>query len=360
MLIRKDSKIQTPVRILLIRLSSIGDIILTTPLIRLLQQRFPGAELDFVIKKRFTDLVKANPHLNHIYAYDESLGFADLARIRRAIRQRRYEVVLDLHKNLKSLFLTAGLTGCRLWRLQKFGLKRFLLVYLKWNWYREIVPVYRRYIDTAASLQVRDDGLGPEFFLASETKAQVLRLLSAENLAPGRPAIAIAPGAGFFTKRWLPDRFARVAHDLQRNLGAQILIIGGTQDQSWATEIKNQLNGPVLNLAGRLSLMETACVLAQCDLLIANDSGMMHLASALGIKVVAIFGATVAEFGFFPFAAQSRVLQRPLRCRPCSHIGSHKCPQGHFRCMKEIQTDQVYQAVMELMTDTVSPTKSHG
>lgn len=349
MLTQKNQKIHAPARILLIRLSSIGDIILTSPLIRLLHQRFPGAELDFVIKKRFLDLVRVNPYLNQIYAFDETEGLADLARIRREIRQRQYDVVLDLHKNLRSLFLTAGLTGCRLQRLKKYGLKRFLLVHFKWSWYREIVPVYRRYIHTASMLGIHDDGQGPEFYLEPQTLARVREMLSSENFVPGKPGIALAPGAGYFTKRWPSDRFAQVAQALQQNLAAQIIIIGGSPDQACAAEIQSQLKTPVLNFAGRLGLMETACALAACDLVITNDTGMMHLASALGKKVVAIFGATVAEFGFFPFAAHSRVVQKKLRCRPCSHIGSHKCPRGHFRCMKEIRATQVYQAAVELM-----------
>lgn len=354
MLTGKTPRNQSPARILLIRLSSIGDIILTTPLIRILHRQYPGAELDFVIKNRFLDLVQANPYINHIYAFDESLGLADLVRIRGEIRHRHYDVVLDLHKNLRSLILTAGLVPWRLQRLKKYGLKRFLLVHFKWNCYRTIVPVYRRYIDTAGWLQGHDDGLGPEFFLAPDAKARVQRLLASEKFAAGRPAIAIAPGAGYFTKRWLPDRFAQVAQDLQRALSAQIIIIGGKPDLSCATEIQNQLNEPVLNFAGRLSLMETACALAECELLITNDTGMMHLASALGKKVVAIFGATVAEFGFFPFSGQNRVLQRQLHCRPCSHVGSHRCPRSHFRCMNDIQATEVYQAAMELMAKTAS------
>ena len=137
--------------------------------------------------------------------------------------------------------------------------------------------------------------------------------------------------------------------------GAAVVILGGAADVPLGQELRQHLRGPVLDSTGQLSLMHTAALLQQCSLLLSNDSGLMHMATALHIPVVALFGPTVQEFGFYPFQAQAQVVSTPLPCRPCSTKGSHRCPQGHHHCMQQLSSGQVLTAVQQ-MWDTIQPT----
>lgn len=333
-----------PKKIIVIRLSSIGDILLATPLLRILKKRFPQTAIDFITKKRYFDLVQANPHLNQVYAFDEEIGFSDLRQIKRKIRANGYDTVIDIHKNFRSLYLRCGLEA-KILKYSKFRIRRFILIKLGLNLYQKVVPVYQRYIASAASLNVKDDGQGLELFLDPKVELTTDSLLKRCGFQGEHPVVGLAPGAAFETKRWLPDGFAAVARRLAEKDHAQIFLFGDTNDQAITKPIAEAVGTAALDLAGRLSLMETACSMAHCDVVLSNDTGLMHMASALGKKIVAIFGPTTKELGFFPVVRHSKVIQVDLKCRPCSHVGSHKCPKRHFCCMREISSDMVYDAV---------------
>ena len=159
-----------------------------------------------------------------------------------------------------------------------------------------------------------------------------------------RPLLAIAPGARWPTKRWPAERFAAVAQELARERGAVVVILGGPDEAHLASALCDNLEVPAINVAGSLSLMHSAALLSRCRLLISNDSGLMHMATAVRVPVVAIFGPTVQEFGFYPFQARAEVVSEPLSCRPCSTKGSLRCPRGHHACMQDISTARVLAA----------------
>jgi heptosyltransferase-2 len=141
------------------------------------------------------------------------------------------------------------------------------------------------------------------------------------------------------------ERFAAVAQYIGQTQGAAMVILGGPEDVPLAHTVCQHLNVPVLNTTGQLSLMHTAALLQHCRVLLCNDSGLMHMAVALGVPVVAMFGPTVEAFGFYPFQAQAQVLSTSLACRPCTTKGSRQCPQGHHDCMQQLTIAQVLQAV---------------
>jgi len=163
-----------------------------------------------------------------------------------------------------------------------------------------------------------------------------------------RPLLAVAPGARWPTKRWSVDGFARVAEAFARQHQAAVVVLGDASDAPLAQALCQRLTTPVLNCAGQLSLRHSLALLQRCRLLLCNDSGLMHVATALKIPVVAIFGPTVQEFGFYPFRAQSHVVSRSLPCRPCSTKGSRFCPRGHHACMQEVSSQEVFAAAQRL------------
>jgi lipopolysaccharide heptosyltransferase II len=338
-------------RTLIIRLSSIGDVILASPLIRLLRKRFPQGQIDFLVKREYADLVRFNPHLRNVIELDARGGFAELRALKRRLRQERHDTVIDIQGNLRSSFLRTGLSATVL-RVDKRRLARFLLVSFKWNVYKTSPPVPVRYLETVRSTGIVDDGDGLELFIPEETRTRVQKHLSDAGVDSQKGVVGVCPGAKHATKRWLPQRFAQLAIALLSEDIHKILIFGGVDERDLCASIEQEVvqsigrQDCVVNLAGVFSLLETASAMDACDTVVANDSGLLHLAAARKRDVVAIFGPTVQEFGFYPYGTENRVIERRnLYCRPCSHIGGEACPEGHFRCMKEISIDEVLNTV---------------
>jgi lipopolysaccharide heptosyltransferase II len=336
-------------RILILRLSSIGDIVLASPLIRALRRRFPQAQIDFVVKMQFVDLVRSNPRLDTVLTLDTKQGPRALKQLKKNLLSRSYDLIIDIHNNFRTAYLRR-ISGASVVILKKYKLRRFLLVKFGLDFYRRVVPVYQRYIDSVAALQVQDDGRGLEFFVAPDALVQIVSTLSSLGFHTGRLTFGMAPGAGFLTKRWPQEYFIEIAKKLITNMGSHIVLLGNQKEADLCAAIEKNVGEGVVNAAGRFSLMESAAALAVCDLLICNDTGLMHLAAALKKPVIAIFGPTTRQLGFFPIGQNCRVIENMnLACRPCTHIGRDRCPKKHFKCMREIFPEQVYQAVEELL-----------
>jgi lipopolysaccharide heptosyltransferase II len=338
-------------RTLIIRLSSIGDILLASPLLRLLRKRFPQGQIDFLVKREYADLVRFNPHLRNVIELDARGGFTELRALKRRLRQEKYNTVIDIQGNLRSSFLRTGLPATVL-RVDKRRLARFLLVNFKWNVYRASPPVPVRYLETVRSAGIVDDGDGLELFIPEEAHTRVQKHLSDAGVDSQKGVVGLCPGAKHATKRWLPKRFSQLAIALLSEDVQKILLLGGRDDRDLCASIEQEViqsigrQDCVVNLAGAFSLLETASAMDACDTIVANDSGLLHIAAARKRDVVAIFGPTVQEFGFYPYGTENKVVERRnLYCRPCSHIGSEACPEGHFRCMKEVTVDEVLNAV---------------
>ena len=343
-----------PEKILILRLSSIGDILLTTPLIRRLDQAFPGAQIDFVVKSQFADLLRTNPHLDKLYTLDAKKGWPALRKLRRMLRLQKYNLVIDIHNNFRSRCLRRQ-KNARIVKVRKYKVQRFFLVKFGWNFYRKITPVHQRYMDTVAETGIFDDGRGLEFFPDQGVQNEIDALLNNKGRNPGRLFVCIAPGASFATKKWPPEGFTAVAKKLINDFGAQILFLGDSRDAEMTQVINKKLDGAGIDLAGKLTLMQSACALNRVDMALTNDSGLMHLSTALGKPTVAVFGSTVRELGFFPVGPRAAVVEnKDLACRPCTHMGRRRCPKKHFRCMMDIPPNAVFDAAATLLRKSLS------
>lgn len=328
-------------KILIIRLSSIGDIILTTPIIRCVRKQYPQAQIDYVVKSQFQDLVTTNPHLNSVRIFDKDGSGNPLKELRSRIRKEGYDWIIDLHRNFRSYYLRSGSGANLVTSYRKKILYRSLLVYLGINLYPKVEPVMLRYFQATKKRGIEYDGLGTEILIPDERKSELLDRFPA--IKEGSMIITLCPGASFGNKRWLPERFLEVAQFYANSQKSQIVFLGGIGDMEVCEKLASQIDNAV-NLAGRLSLLQSGAVLKRSSLVITNDSGMMHLAQAQKVPIVAIFGPTTRELGYFPLPEKSVVVEAQVSCRPCTHNGLDRCPKGHFRCMNEISTKMVIEA----------------
>lgn len=329
-------------RILLIRLSSLGDILLMTPLLNLLCATCPRAQIDVLVKAEYRDLLRSHPGIHRLLTFDSR---QPLLRTLRGLRADRYDLALDLHCTPRSQLLLRGLRAqCKL-TYNKQVLRRALLVRLGWNTLRRVTPVPELYAAPLRRLGLTGQLGTPSMHLDPEsTEAMQAQIAHSLPDDPDQPLLAMAPGARWPTKRWPVERFAAAAQELAREKRAAVVILGGRDEAQLARALCDKLDVPVVSGAGTLSLMHSAALLSRCRLLISNDSGLMHMATALQVPVVAIFGPTVQAFGFYPFQARAEVVSEPLPCRPCSTKGSMRCPRGHHACMQDISSDRVLAA----------------
>jgi lipopolysaccharide heptosyltransferase II len=328
-------------RILCVRFSSIGDVLLTTPLVRALHRRHPEAELYFVTKRAMAPLVVENPHLTRVIELEPNERIIDLARRLRPLGATHG---LDLHGSLRSAALR-WLVPCQWSGYSKRKFARTVLISTKINLYGRHVPVPERYFEAAraAGLDVEPDGGPPEFFLAPPARERIAQWLAQHGLDTQAFA-ALAPGAAHATKRWPTRHWRALAAQLEK-LSYRLVALGGPGDRQLAGEL-----GPgVVNAAGEFSLQETGACLARAKVLVCGDTGVMHMAAGVGTPVVALFGPTVEPFGFFPYTKRAEVLKLDLDCRPCSAMGTERCPLGHHRCLEEIFPKQVAAAVQRLV-----------
>ncbi len=323
-------------KILLIRFSSIGDIVLTSPVLRCVSQQL-GAEVHFLTKKTFVGLVQYNPYVSRVFGWGRSP-----AKIIALLRRQRYDRVLDLHHNLRSWWVRQAL-----WRparaFYKANLEKWLLVHLG----IDVMPdrhVVHRYLETAYPLGVRYDGRGLDYFIPAHEEVDVGRWEG-----PPAPYVAFVIGAHHATKRLPLERAA----ELCRLIEPPVVLLGGPQDAARAEEMARLAGKKVFNACGRLSLHQSASVVRQASLVVTHDTGLMHIAAAFRRPIVSLWGNTVPRFGMYPFypeGVDDRHLAfevEGLSCRPCSKIGHERCPEGHFRCMRDLDLAAIAAAVNE-------------
>jgi heptosyltransferase-2 len=326
-------------RILVVRFSSIGDVLLTTPLLRALARRHAEAAVAFATKREMAPLVADNPNVTDVFSLEPHEPVSSLAA---RLRAWRPDYGLDLHGSLRSRALRM-LVPCRWSGYRKRRIARTLLIATKLDAYRAVTPVAERYFEAVKRLDVRPDGERAEYYLGERARARVDAWLAERGL-DARALAAIAPGAAHATKRWPLANWTVLAERLDA-AGLQPLVLGGPADRGLA----QQLAPVAASAAGEFSLQETGALLARSRILISGDTGVMHMATGVGTPVVALFGPTVRQFGFFPYSASAVVLERPLACRPCSAMGSSRCPMGHHRCLTDIAPGDVAAAVVRLV-----------
>ena len=335
-------------RILLIRLSSMGDVVLTTPLIRLLRNTCPQAQIDFLVKSEYQDTLKEHPEIHNLLTWNTHKQ--SLIQLGQTLRANPYDMVLNLHHHWQSFFFLKMAKARYKLKYTPPTFKTFLRTRLGWRVFQKITPIPELYAAPLRDLGLTSPLPPLEMHLDPKTSKSALALVK-ETLSEKfpqfhsklPPLLAISPGARWATKRWSVKGFAHVAEEVAEKKKAALVIFGTQDETPLIEELCNHLppHIPVFKGSGQLSLMEVAAILQQCELLLSNDSGLMHMAAALKTPIVSIFGPTSPEFGFTPFRAPHQIVSLPLPCRPCSSKGSPRCPKKHHHCMKKISSSQV-------------------
>ncbi|MFT3884729.1 MAG: glycosyltransferase family 9 protein [Flavobacteriales bacterium] len=312
-------------KILVVRFSSIGDIVLTSPVLRCLKQQVPGVEVHFLTKAAFAPLVRHSPYVDRVHVVEERLS-----GVFPALRKEQFDLVVDLHHNLRSWRVKRAL-GVPAKSFPKLNVEKWMLV----NLHRDRLPrvhIVDRYLGTVQHLGVQNDGAGLDLFVPKEAEVPVDRL--PESHRNGYVALCI--GAAHYTKRLPEHRLIALA---QRVKGP-IVLIGGPDDRAIARAIADAVGGRAFDTTGHHDMLGSASLIARATSVIAHDSGAMHVACAFKKKVVSVWGNTVPAFGMGPYIPQhpERALiaeVQGLDCRPCSKIGHDHCPKGHFHCMEK-------------------------
>lgn len=336
--------------ILVIRLSSLGDILLTTPALRCLRIVYPEARIDVVVRERYLELLQGNPHISSLLLLPEP---ADRKTLQDFVKEHRsrYGIVVDLHTGLRSAYLRRNLRPAMILSYRKRRIARWILVKFKKDVYGGEFSVPLAYLKALVPLGVYDDGGGLEWPLALNKKESFLEIADLKE-APNPPPIALCPGASFASKRWPIELWRELTEELLKK-GHSIWVFGDQSDTEAGEHIKDVDPVRVLDFCGKLSLAETGAGLSYCKLAVTHDAGPAHMASAVGTPVVAIYGSTVTRFGFRPFRIPHRIAEIDLPCRPCSHLGFQACPLEHHNCMNDQHAADVLSRIEDLKAELV-------
>ena len=312
------------VKFLIIRLSSIGDIVLTSPVPRVLKGQLEGAEIHFLTKKQYHQVVANNPYLDKIWLYDNTRS--DLMR---ELKKQNFDYIVDLHNNLRTFRIKSHLRIFS-FSVNKLNVAKWLMVNFKVN-YLPQMHIVDRYLETLKIFDIKDDGKGLDYF-TSEEDEQIPESIS--SILPEN-YIALCIGGQHFTKKMPTEKLA----ELCRNISLPVVILGGQEDIPEAEKINSLVRRPdMINLTGKLSLNRSAVLVRQSQTVVTHDTGLMHIAAAYGKRVISIWGNTIPEFGMYPYrpGKDSMISEvGGLTCRPCTKIGFRKCPKSHFRCMMD-------------------------
>jgi heptosyltransferase-2 len=330
-------------KFLILRFSSIGDIVLTTPVIRCVKLQFPNAEVHFATKKNFQSLLQNNPYVDKIHVLDGSLS-----TLIAQLKAEKFDYVIDLHNNLRTQIIKFRLQ-VKAFSFDKLNLRKWIYVKLKKNLMPN-VHIVNRYMDTVASLGIQNDNRGLDYFIPE--KDELPRHWLPQAFQQGFVVYAIG---GQHTTKKLPHSQMLA---LCRQVHEPLVLIGGKEDILAANAIVEALEKEghsILNTCGNCNLNQSASLLKQAQWVISHDTGMMHVAAALKKKVVAIWGNTVPEFGMYPYQTPFvNIENTSLNCRPCSKIGYDKCPLGHFKCTNDLSFEQLPSLVNRLNKSTDS------
>ena len=363
-------------KILVIRFSSIGDIVLTTPVIRCLKNQISDAEIHVLTKKKFSSLYKTNPYINKVYEYDDSLK-----KNIEELKLENYDYIVDLQKNKRSLRVTRAL-HCQHSSFPKLNFKKFLLTTFKINLMPDI-HIVDRYFKAVEKLGVKNDYQGLDFFISEKNNYPLSEL--PEDFQNGYHAFVIG---GTYKTKILP---AVKVIEVIKKLNEPVILLGGPDDVERAEEIIRQRttdNGQqtlgkslndaksqshkdkvsklvgknigtstssvtetsqhlgILNLVGKINLEQSASIVKNAKSVLTNDTGLMHIAAAFHKNVVSVWGNTVPELGMYPYLPNEKekchiIECKDVKCRPCSKLGFKECPRRHFKCMMEIDCDEI-------------------
>ena len=317
-------------KILIIRFSSIGDIVLTTPVVRCIKKQIPNAEIHFLTKTNFVSLVENNPYVSKIYSIKDKV-----AEVAEALKKENYGFVIDLHKNQRSAQAKRA-AGSKAFSFNKLNIEKWLLVNLKINKLPNI-HIIDRYFETVKTLGVVNDNAGLDYFIPEKDNVDINAAfnLNANNY------YALVVGGSYYTKQIPINKLQEICSLSDK----PIIVLGGKEDVATGLQLEKEFTGKVFSPCGKLNINQSASIIQHADKVITSDTGLMHIASAFKKDIFSLWGNTVPEFGMYPYlpGKNSKILEvKNLSCRPCSKLGYSKCPKGHFKCMQDINVTEIF------------------
>ena len=326
-------------KFLIIRFSSIGDIVLTTPVVRCLKKQVPGAVVHYVTKYAYHAIVQSNPYIDRIHYYNN-----DLDALIDELNLENFDYVIDLHHNLRTLKVKRALRK-KSFSFNKLNVEKWVYTNFKWN----VMPgvhIVDRYLDTLKSFGVVNDGVGLDYFIPENHKVKDTDIPASHHAG----YIGLVIGAALNTKK-MP---LKKLQNLCAAIDHPVILLGGPEDRQTGDEIASIDTGKIYNACGKFNIDESADLVRRAKLIITHDTGLMHIAAAFKKPIISIWGNTVPEFGMSAYYGNQQSIDtrfeiRPLYCRPCSKIGYKKCPHGHFKCMKKHDETSIAEKALQLL-----------
>ena len=317
---------ETPVKILILQLASIGDVVLTSPVVRCLKQQLPEAAIHFCTRRAYEPIIAYSPHLAQKHYLDASLF--DLIR---QLRAEQFDYVIDLQNTFTTDLIKVAL-GTRSYSVEKQSLRQWMYVRWKINALPE-QHIVDRYMATVQPLGIRNDGHGLDYFIPYKDEVETAWLPDTHQ----NDFVAFAIGGQHITRRLPVLRMI----ELCLKINYPIVLLGDKADAKVGDELVRAIGeGQIYNACGHYNLNQSASLLQRARVVFSHDTGLMHIAAAFGKKVYSIWGSTTPQFGFYPYKTPHVRLETPgLGCRPCSATGLGNCPMHHFKCMNDLSFD---------------------
>ncbi len=340
-------------RILLFQTAFLGDVVLTTPLFKNIKERFNNASVTALVIPPFAPIVEGNPYVDSVMTYDKKAKgkTKNFFRTIKKINREGFDLVISLHRSFRTGLLIS-LTNIPL--CVGFADSAFKLGYNKRVKRDLSLHDVKRNLSILTGAGMEASELTDELLVphSLEDEASVILKMKAKGVTCGKPIVVINPGSVWETKRYPYASFAEVIKMLNKEGSFDIIVTGGDSDRELVDKLMSLCPGMAVNMAGDTSLKELAALLDMAALMITNDSGPTHIAASFNTPIVAIYGPTTKELGFFPYNEKSIVLEKELSCRPCGKHGGHKCPTGTFECMLSITPTEVYDAALNMLNNS--------
>ncbi len=325
-------------KFLLIRFSSFGDVTQSLSIPSLVKQHQPHCEIHWVVRKDLSELLQNHPYINRVWTFDRGLGFRGLCEIILLLRREKFSHIYDAHRSLRSFLIVLGLSffrKVRVLRRPRFGLKRWLLFHFRINQFQQPFSGQRDLLKPLEKwgMPFKLPAV-PQIFIPPKKIAGIYSEF-----------IALAPSAAHALKRWPQSYFEKL---IQLMPEKKFVLLGGPEDL-FLQDIVKTAPDRVMNMAGKLSLQDSACAVFASQLLVTNDTGLLHVAEQKGHPAIALMGP--APFGF-PSRPSTCILQRDLACRPCSKHGQKPCTNPiHQQCLRDISPEEVLAAINKILVN---------
>lgn len=327
-------------KVLIVRFSSIGDVVLTTPIIRALKRQVPNVEIHYITKEHNRAILERNPYVDQLFTIQKSIN-----ECIEKLKAQHYDYLIDLHKNTRTLSLKKQLAVPYL-TFPKLNIEKWLLVNFKWNRMPDI-HIVDRYFRAVETLGVKNDLLPCDFFIPED---QMIATASSLKVN-AKTYLAIAIGAQFATKRMNFELLEKIIAPLT----FPIVFVGGPTDTNFAHKLIQRFpEKQLISACGNYTLSQSASIVQQAKAILTNDTGLMHIASCFEIPTISVWGNTVPALGMYPYFpriqnAYSIHEVENLKCRPCSKIGFQTCPKKHFSCMNDQNVAEILDSIEEKM-----------